>query len=246
MLKTMLLESARQMGIEMSEKQAEQFAKYHEMLVEANTKFNLTRVPDDLREAADRNYLDCIASLAHNFPENIKTIVDVGSGAGFPGIPLSIMRPDVRVTMLDALDKRVKFLQSVIGELGLNAEAIHLRAEDAAKKPELREQFDMATARAVASLNLLSEYLLPFVKVGGCMMALKGPSLQDELNEAAYAFEILGGSPERIEETPIPGRDWDHRVAYIRKNAETPAKYPRKAGQPEKKPLAAPKKAENA
>lgn len=242
MLKTMMLESARTMNIPMSEHQAEQFARYHEMLVEANAKFNLTRVPDDLREAADRNYLDSIAALAHDFPEDVKTIIDVGSGAGFPGIPLSIMLPNVRVTMLDALDKRVKFLQSVIDELELNAEAVHMRAEDAAKNPDLREQFDMATARAVASLNLLSEYLLPFVKVGGCMMALKGPSLEDELNDAAYAFEILGGRHERSEETPIPDRDWDHRVAYIRKIAETPAKYPRKAGQPEKKPLTAPKK----
>jgi len=237
MLSSMMLESAKTMGISMTEKQAEQFAKYHEMLVEANKQFNLTRVPDELREAVDRNYLDCIAPLAHDFPKDVKTLVDVGSGAGFPGIPLSIMLPEVRVVMIDSLDKRVKFLQSVIDELGLNAEAIHSRAEDAAKKPELREKFDVATARAVASLNLLSEYLLPFVRVGGRMLALKGPSLDDELTEAAFALKVLGGRPERTVNVEIPGRDWSHRLAYIKKVAATPNKYPRKAGVPAKMPL---------
>lgn len=242
MLAKMMLESAQKMGIAMTEAQANQFARYHEMLVEANSKFNLTRVPDELREAADRNYLDCITPLAHDFPEGVKTLIDVGSGAGFPGIPLSIMLPDVRVTMVDALDKRVKFLKSVIDELGLNAEAVHARAEDAARRPELREQFDIATARAVASMNLLSEYLMPFVKVGGRMLALKGPSLQDELEEAAYALEVLGGRVERVESAEIPGRDWSHNLAYVEKIAPTPGKYPRKAGTPEKKPLIAAKK----
>ncbi len=237
MLATMMLESAKAMGIEMSEKQAGQFEKYHEMLIEANKQFNLTRVPDELREAVDRNYLDCISPLVHGFPKDAKTLVDVGSGAGFPGIPLSIMLPDVHVVMVDALDKRVKFLKSVIDELDLNAEAVHSRAEDAAKKPELREQFDVATARAVASLNLLAEYLLPFVRVGGHMMALKGPSLDEELAEAAFALETLGGRHSHTEQVEIPGRDWSHRIAYIEKISETPAKYPRKAGVPEKKPL---------
>lgn len=242
MLASMMLESARAMGIGMSEAQADQFARYHEMLVEANAKFNLTRVPDELREAIDRNYLDCISPLAHNFPDGVASLIDVGSGAGFPGIPLSIMLPDVHVVLVDALDKRVKFLQSVIDELHLNAEAVHARAEDAARRPELREQFDIATARAVAAANLLAEYLLPFVKPGGRMLTLKGPSLDDELAEAAYAFEVLGGRVERTETAEIPGRDWSHRLAYIEKVAPTPAKYPRKPGTPEKKPLIAAKK----
>lgn len=242
MLQAMILESAREMGIAMTEGQADAFARYHDMLVEANTKFNLTRVPDELREAVDRNYLDCIAPLAHGFPADVRTLVDVGSGAGFPGIPLSIMLPDVHVVLVDALDKRVKFLQSVIDELHLNAEAVHARAEDAGKRADLREQFDIATARAVAAANLLAEYLLPFVKVGGHMLALKGPSLDDELAEAAFAFETLGGRVVRTENVEIPGRDWSHRLAYIEKIAPTPAKYPRKPGMPEKKPLIAAKK----
>lgn len=238
MFKKMLIDGAKAMRIEMSPGQAEKFEIYHNMLVEANARMNLTRVPEDLREAIDRNYLDCIAPLSKDFPD-VKTAVDVGSGAGFPGIPLSIMLPDVHFVLVDALSKRVGFLQDVIAKLGLNAEAHHLRAEDAARRPELREQFDMATARAVASLNLLSEYLLPFVKEGGWMLTLKGPSLDEELAEAAYALEVLGGAWERTEALAIPGRDWDHRCAWIRKVQPTPEKYPRKAGQPEKKPLIA-------
>ena len=242
MLAKMMLESAGKMGIALTETQAEQFEKYHEMLVEANRQFNLTRVPDDLREAADRNYLDCIAPLAHGWPKNVETIIDVGSGAGFPGIPLSIALPEVQVVMVDSLDKRVKFLRSVIDALGLNAEAVHLRAEDAARKPELRGRFDMATARAVAPLNLLAEYLLPFVRTGGWMLALKGPNLDDELAEAQFALQTLGGRFVRAETAEIPGRDWLHRLAYVEKTAPTPEKYPRKAGVPEKKPLIVAKK----
>ena len=236
MLKKILLEGATAMGIAMTEAQAAQFERYHALLVKANARMNLTRVPDDLREAADRNYLDCIAPLACGFPA-ASSAVDVGSGAGFPGIPLSIMLPGVRFTLLDALDKRVAFLQSVIDALALNAEAVHLRAEDAARRPELRERFDLACARAVAPVNVLSEYLLPFVKPGGYMLAMKGPNLDQELLEGANAIALLGGEVERTVALPIPGRDWDHRAAWIRKAAPTPGKYPRRAGMPEKRPI---------
>ena len=178
MLEKMLIASAAQMGISLSDAQAEQFARYHEMLTEANARFNLTRVPDDLREAADRNYLDCMAPVAAGALEGVQTLIDVGSGAGFPGIPLSILMPGTHVVLLDALDKRVKFLQSVADALHLNAEAVHLRCEDAARSPALRERFDCAVARAVAPMNVLAEYLLPFVRVGGRLLALKGPSLE--------------------------------------------------------------------
>lgn len=242
MFTEMMLESAAKMGVVLTQKQAEQFERYHELLVDANSKFNLTRVPDDLREAIDRNYLDCVAPLAHGWPSGARSLIDVGSGAGFPGIPLSIALPEVRVVLLDSLEKRVKFLQSVIDELGLNATAVHFRAEDGARRAELREQFDVATARAVAPLNLLVEYLLPFVREGGWMVALKGPNLDEELKDAQFAFETLGGRYARSEAAEIPGRDWSHRIAYIEKIAPTPAKYPRKAGVPEKKPLIAAKK----
>lgn len=233
----MMLERAKAAGLNLSEDQARQFEAYHNMLNSANSQFNLTRVPEDIAEAIDRNYLDCCAPFMGDFPAEVRTIADVGSGAGFPGVPISICRPDIHVVMMDSLGKRVEFLKSVIDALNLNAEAVHIRAEDGARKAEYREAFDMATARAVASLNLLSEYLLPFVKVGGWMLALKGPTLDEELRQAANALNTLGGEFVREERVVIPGRDWDHRLAYIKKTAATPEKYPRKAGKPEKKPL---------
>ena len=174
--------------------------------------------------------------MARGFPP-AASAVDVGSGAGFPGIPLSIMLPETRFTLMDALGKRVTFLRSVIDALGLNAEAVHLRAEDAARDPALREHFDLAVARAVAPMNVLCEFLLPFARVGGRMLAMKGPNLDIELAEAENAIALLGGRVERVIDLPIPGRDWGHRGAWIEKIAPTPDKYPRRAGMPEKRPL---------
>ena len=236
MLEEIMLRGAAAMGIAMTEAQARQFALYHALLTAANARMNLTRVPDEPREAADRNYLDCISPLSGDFP-TAANAVDVGSGAGFPGIPLSIMLPDTHFTLMDALGKRVEFLQSVIDTLHLNAEARHMRAEDAAHDPALREAFDLAVARAVAPMNVLCEFLLPFVKVGGHALAMKGPNLDAELSEAGGAIALLGGRLERTVALPIPGRDWGHRGAWIEKIAPTPDKYPRRAGMPEKRPL---------
>lgn len=232
-----MLARAAAAGIPLTAEQAAKFEVYHRMLSEANARFNLTRVPDTAEEAVDRNYLDCIAPLKAGLPAGVRTAIDVGSGAGFPGIPLSICLPEVRFVLLDALGKRVEFLKSVIDALGLNAEAVHLRAEDGARRPEFREQFDLAVARAVASLNLLSEYLLPFVKPGGRMLAYKGPTLDAELADAGNALNALGGRFERAETVEIPGRDWEHRLCWILKTQPTPARYPRRAGKPEKAPL---------
>lgn len=236
-MQELLLRRALEAGVPLTEDQAAKFESYHNMLMTANAKFNLTRVSEDLSEAIDRNYLDCILPLKNGMPAEVQSIIDVGSGAGFPGIPLAICLPDVHFVLLDSLGKRVDFLNSVIEALGLNAEAIHARAEDAARNPALRESFDIATARAVAGLNLLAEYLLPFVKPGGHMMALKGPGLDAEIAAAGHALELLGGRFQHAERIQIPGRDWDHRVAWIEKTASTPEKYPRKAGKPEKNPL---------
>lgn len=231
-----LLARASAMGLAMTGAQAKQFERYHALLAGANARMNLTRVPDDPAEAIDRNYLDCAAVLAGGVPD-AGTAVDVGSGAGFPGVPLSILMPETRFALIDALGKRVAFLNEVIEELGLNAEALHLRAEDAARKPELRERFDLAFARAVAPMNVLCEYLLPLARVGGRMVALKGPGLDDELRDAETAMALLGGRLERVQPLPIPGRDWDHRAAWIEKVAPTPDKYPRRAGIAGKRPL---------
>lgn len=237
MLETRLISSAAAMGVAMTRVQAEQFAAYHELLRSANASFNLTRIPDDPAEAVDRNYLDCIAPLAHGWRDDVRAAIDVGSGAGFPGIPLAIMCPQTYFVLLDALDKRVKFLQSVADALGLNAEAVHMRAEDAARQPALRERFDVAVARAVAPLNVLSEYLLPFVRVGGQMLALKGPGADEELAQAGAALACLGGGDVCVAPVAIPGRDWSHRLITVVKARPTPEKYPRRAGMPEKRPL---------
>ncbi len=235
MFRDMILAGALQMNIAMSENQAEMFALYHKMLISANAQFNLTRVPDDMREAIDRNYLDCLSPLSHGFaPQNA---IDVGSGAGFPGIPLAIMCPDTHFTLLDALDKRVKFLQSVVDALHLNATCLHARCEDAAHLPAYRERFDAAVARAVAPMNVLCEYMMPFVRVGGKMIALKGPALDAELKEAKAALSLLGGGDALALDAPVPGRDWMHKIAIVQKTKPTPGKYPRKAGIPERKPL---------
>ena len=236
MFKSLLTAGAAAMGIPMTGGQAGQFETFHDMLAAANARMNLTRVPDDPAEAIDRNYLDCIAPLAGAFPQAARA-VDVGSGAGFPGIPLAIMLPDTRFTLIDALAKRVEFLREVIRRLGLNAEALHLRAEDAARQPALREGFDLGVARAVAPMNVLCEYTLPLVRVGGHMLALKGPGLDGELARAEGALKLLGGAVEGVQPLPIPGRDWDHRAVWIKKTAPTPEKYPRRAGAVEKRPL---------
>lgn len=230
-----ILESAEEMGVSLTPEQAEKMVRYHEMLVAANKQMNLTRVPDDMSEAADRNYLDSLNAVKHL--QGVRNLIDVGTGAGLPGIPIAIACPHIRVTLLDALQKRVGFLQSVIDALGLNAEAVHGRAEDAAKLPEFRDAFDVATARAVAEMNVLSEWLLPFVKPDGRMLALKGPNAEEELERAENALKQLNAEKVAVHPAPVPGRDWDHKIVEIKKTAPTPERFPRRAGVAEKKPL---------
>ena len=163
-------------------------------------------------------------------------MIDVGTGAGFPGMVLKILCPEMELTLLDSLDKRLRFLQTVCEELGFSdVQCLHARAEEA--PPQLRESFDLACSRAVARLNLLSELCLPFVKPGGQFIAMKGPELSDELAEAERGIRLLGGEVERVAEYPVPGTDLRHNAVLIRKIAETPKKYPRKWGQMKKQPL---------
>jgi len=234
-MKKYLIEKAALMGIEMTKTQAEQFEAYNSLIYAINGDMNLTRVENEVGEVCDRNYLDSLTAL--KYITNAKTLVDVGSGAGFPGIPLAIMRPDISITLLDALSKRVDFLNNVIKQLGLNAVAVHMRSEDAAKKAEYRDAFDVATARAVADMRVLSEWLLPFVKVGGRMVALKGPGVEEELAGSDFALEKLCGRVLTVDNADIPNRDWQHKIALIEKTAPTPAGFPRKAGMAEKRPL---------
>lgn len=232
-----ICEGARQMGVVLPEGAAEKMLRFHELLMQANAQFNLTRVPDDPQEAVDRNYLDSLAPLAHAGLMRGQRLLDLGSGAGFPGIPLAIALPDTHVVLLDSLRKRVDFLNGVIEELGLNAEAVHFRAEEAARRPEMREQFSVVTARAVAALPTLCELTLPFTRVGGALIAYHGPKADEELPMAQEAIRTLGGGQAAVIAAPVPERDWDHRLVRVEKRRQTPQKYPRKPGEPGRKPI---------
>ena len=227
---------AEKMGIALDDIACKRFATYYDMLMKGNKVMNLTAVLEP-EEAVDRHFLDCIAPVAKGLlPEGVK-IVDVGTGAGFPGLPLLIARPDIKITLVDALNKRLNFIRSVLDELGLEAEIVHMRAEDFSRKPEYREQYDMAVARAVASVSPLMEYLLPCVKRGGAAMCWKGPDIVQEADAARKAIFLLGGKARQPIGYEVPNRDWQHNLFIVDKVSNTPKTYPRKAGTPSKNPL---------
>ena len=210
------------------------FRRYYELLSQWNKVMNLTAIEGE-ENTARLHFLDC-AALGQLTALSGKRVIDVGTGAGFPGMVLKILCPEMELTLLDSLDKRLRFLQTVCGELGFgDVRCLHARAEEA--PPALRESFDLACSRAVARLNLLSELCLPFVKPGGQFIAMKGPELRDELAEAEKGIRLLGGEVEQVAEYPVPGTDLRHNAVLIRKIAETPKKYPRKWGQMKKQPL---------
>lgn len=226
------------LGFDMDSCAAGRLARYHAMLCDWNTRMNLTG-DADFKAALYRHYLDSLAPLSLGFFRVDASVIDVGSGAGFPGLPLAIARPDLQVTLLDSLMKRVSFLSAVADELGLaNVAVRHARAEDAGREPALRERFDVAVARAVAPLPVLCELMLPFVRVGGQMACYKGPAAQEELAAGSEAARLLGGSEVQVLPVQIPGRpDWQHCVIASRKKEKTIRQYPRKAGTPGRSPL---------
>ena len=207
---------------------------FYDTLAEQNKYMNLTAI-DGEEDSARLHFLDSAALLTiADFRD--KRVIDVGSGAGFPGLVLKIAAPDIRLTLLDSLDKRVRFLRALCDSLGFAEVAcLHARAEEA--PPELRESFDIACSRAVARLNLLAELCLPFVRVGGLFLAMKGPGAEEEVREAEKAIRLLGGELERVAIYPIPGTDTRHSAVVIRKVRETPKKYPRRWAQMKKQPL---------
>lgn len=225
-------------GIPADEQLAERLLRYHAMLMDWNTRMDLTAVTEE-SEMIDRHYVDSLMALTvPGLIPQTGRLIDVGTGAGLPGMPLALACPDLQVTLMDALQKRLTFLQAVIDELGLtNVTLVHARAEDGARQPGLREQFDVAVARAVAPLSVLSEYLLPYVKVGGHALCWKGPALDEELAQGRRAAFLLGGHAEEAVPYEISGRDWSHRLLKIAKKQKTARQYPRKAGMPVKKPL---------
>lgn len=222
------------LNINITDFQIRQFEAYYEFLISCNKKINLTAITDKA-DVAVKHFADSASLLcAVNIKEGAK-VIDVGTGAGFPGVVLKIMRPDIEITLLDSLNKRIAFLKELCLLLNIEARCIHARAEDAAKKAELRESFDIASSRAVANLRTLSEYCLPFVKVGGVFAPLKGPSADSEVCEAVNAVKILGGSEAKIKEISIA--DFSHKIVLIDKISKTPSKYPRNGAKPLNNPL---------
>lgn len=223
--------------MDFDENKYNKFITYKNLLQEWNEKINLTAITED-EEVIKKHFIDCIKAFSEKQFKEAKTLIDVGTGAGFPGLPISIMKEDLSVTLLDSLNKRVNFLNEVKNSLGLdNVTTIHSRAEDGARNKELREKFDIATSRAVANMAVLSEFCLPYVKVGGYFIALKGPAITDELNEAKNAIGTLGGKLVEVKEVSIEGTDLKHNLVVVKKVKETPKTYPRKAGSITKKPL---------
>ena len=213
------------------------FITYKNLLQEWNEKINLTAITQD-EEVIKKPFIDCIKAFSENQFKEAKTLIDVGTGAGFPGLPIAIMKEDLNITLLDSLNKRVNFLNIVKNSLNLtNVTTIHSRAEDGARNKELREKFDIATSRAVANMAVLSEFCLPYVKVGGYFIALKGPAITDELNDAKNAIGTLGGKLIEVIEVSVEGTDLKHNLVVIKKVKETPKTYPRKAGSITKKPI---------
>lgn len=231
-----LAEKGREAGFEFTERQLWQFTRYYELLVETNKVMNLTAITEP-EEVAVKHFIDSLLAFEKGAFEG-KSLADVGTGAGFPGVPLKIYCPSLKVTLIDSLSKRLKFLQQVIEELELeNISCVHLRAEDAGRNKSYREKFDLVTARAVARLSVLSEYCLPLVKKDGMFVALKGSKFAEEIEEGKAALKILGGKLLSAEPVKLPGLDDGRAIIKIAKIKATPAQYPRKAGTPEKQPL---------
>ena len=228
---------ASALGIELSEKQLEQFKKYYDMLIEKNKVMNLTAITE-WEEVIDKHFIDSFSLVKAIDLSGDKYVLDLGCGAGFPGIPLKIAFPNLKIVLLDSLNKRILFLKEVIEELGLeNIEALHGRAEDYARKPEYREQFDYCVSRAVANLTSLSEYCIPYVKEGGYFISYKSGKVKEEVKEVKKALYLLGGKMENMNSFQLPETDMERNFVLIKKEKRTPKKYPRKAGIPTKEPL---------
>ena len=224
------------MGIDLSEKQLLQFEKYYELLTEWNSFMNLTAITEH-EEVLKKHFLDSLSIAKAVKMEDIHTVMDIGTGAGFPGIPLKISYPHLKVVLLDSLGKRVKFLNHVINELGLeDISAIHGRAEDFARQAEYREQFDLCVSRAVANLSSLSEYCLPYTRKNCLFVSYKSGKVEEEMENAKRAISLLGGKVEHVSKFMLTDAG-ERALVVIRKEKHTSNKYPRKAGLPSREPL---------
>ncbi len=234
---SVLTESCKKIGITLTEKQIEQFLNYYEYLVEKNKVMNLTAITE-YEEVVLKHFVDSLSIVKAVDMSKYHRLLDLGTGAGFPGIPLKIAFPDIEVVLMDSLNKRIKFLEEVIEKLELNKiTAVHARAEEGARKAEYREKFDICVSRAVANLSSLTEYCLPFVKQKGVFVSYKSMKVDDEIANAKKAVSILGGEIKKIEEFLLPDTEIGRSFVVIEKVKTTPGKYPRKAGLPTKEPL---------
>ncbi len=225
----------KQLNIEINNSQAQQFITYKNILVNWNKVMNLTGITED-KEVIVKHFADSVTALKTADFKN-KSVIDVGTGAGFPGLPLKIAEPTIKLTLLDSLTKRLNFLEEVCRNINIKAEFVHGRAEELGQDVNFREKFDIAVSRAVAPLNILTEYDLPYVKTDGLMIALKGPAAYDEIEKAENAVNELGGKIENVKEITLPQTDLKHTVVIIRKTKNTPEKYPRRAKKIERSPL---------
>lgn len=236
MIKDLLQNYIKDYKITLTENQYEQFQKYFELLAEWNEKMNLTAITDESGVAL-KHFADSLSLLNFvDIPQN-SSLADVGTGAGFPGVVLKIARPDIKLTLIDSLNKRLVFLGEVCAQLGIEAKLIHSRAEDGARDEKLRESFDFAVSRAVARMNVLSEYCLPYVKVGGAFCAMKGAQANEEFKESLNAINTLGGKLEKKYFFELPENGGERAIAVVRKVKNTPQKYPRQSGKIKAKAL---------
>ena len=240
-MNNVLTEKVKELSIVLNDKQIQQFEQYYNILVEWNKVMNLTAITE-YEEVVEKHFLDSLSIVkVGSFDQKKltgKSVIDIGTGAGFPGIPLKIAFPELKITLLDSLNKRVNFLNEVIEMLGLkDVTAVHGRAEDYARHADYREQFDLCVSRAVANLSTLSEYCLPYVKTGGHFIPYKSGRIQEELTEAKTAIKILGGSLEKTEKFQLADTDMERSFVVIRKIQPTGKKFPRKAGLPSKEPI---------
>lgn len=233
--KRKLKEKANKININLDERQLDLFFKYKELILDWNTKINLTAITDD-EEFIDKHFIDSL-TVGKYIDSKESNIIDIGTGAGFPGIPIKILK-DNKMILFDSLNKRLKVLENVIQKLDLsNIEILHGRAEETFKNKKYREMYDIATSRAVANLNVLAEYMLPALKIGGIGICMKSGNIDKEIKEAEKAIKILGGKIEKVEKITLPDTEIQRSIVIIRKQKYTPSKYPRKPGTPRKEPI---------
>jgi 16S rRNA (guanine527-N7)-methyltransferase len=232
-----LQQGLQQLNLTASPEVIGKFELLKELLVEWNEKINLTAITES-EEVNIKHFVDSATCLATGYIKDGDEIIDVGTGAGFPGVPIKILNESLKVTLLDSLNKRIKYLEDVVSKLELkDVKLVHARAEDGGINKQYREKYDVALSRAVAAMNILCEYCLPFVKVGGYFICQKGPAYKEELDNAAKAIETLGGRIKEVKSYILPNSEITHYIIIIEKIRETPTKYPRKAGKPSSDPI---------